>query len=152
MFFFWFLRSFEVELAIKTDENDIFIVLCYYFKWYTVLLDVFCSPLLPRLVCGGTAIVFTVHNECDVNILTSLKSKKNFQTSAEIPFELAKAPQSIPSIQSFGRYYTFLFRIGPNDSKQQLNRVPCMCICPPMNRFNLIHSQHRVPKIDRSNP
>jgi hypothetical protein len=44
--------------------------------------------LLPRLVCGGTAIVFTVHNECDVNILTSLKSKKNFQNSAEIPFEI----------------------------------------------------------------
>jgi hypothetical protein len=37
--------------------------------------------LLPRLVCGGTAIVFTVHNECDVNILTSLKSKKNLKNS-----------------------------------------------------------------------
>jgi len=23
-------KSFEVELAIKTDENEIFIVLCYY--------------------------------------------------------------------------------------------------------------------------
>ena len=27
-----FFLIFEVELAIKTDENDIFIVLCYYFK------------------------------------------------------------------------------------------------------------------------
>ena len=32
--------------------------LCYYFKWYTVLLNVFCSSLLPRVVCGGTAIIF----------------------------------------------------------------------------------------------
>ena len=88
MFCCWFLRSSEVEQAIKTDENDIFIVLCYYFKWYTVLLDVFCSPLLPRLVCGGTAIVFTIHNESEPHIWGSLKSKKKFQTSAEIPFEL----------------------------------------------------------------
>ena len=87
MFFFWFLRSFEVELAIKTDENDIFIVLCYYFKWYTVLLDVFCSPLLPRLVCGGTAIVFTVHNECDANILESLSSQKKI-SKPELKFPL----------------------------------------------------------------
>ena len=35
MFFCWFLRS-----------------------WHTVLFDVFCSSLLPRLVCGGTTIVF----------------------------------------------------------------------------------------------
>ena len=27
-----FFLIFEVEQAIKTDENDIFIVLCYYFK------------------------------------------------------------------------------------------------------------------------
>ena len=27
-----FFLIFEVKLAIKTDENDIFIVLCYYFK------------------------------------------------------------------------------------------------------------------------
>ena len=26
------INSDLVELAIKTDENDIFIVLCYYFK------------------------------------------------------------------------------------------------------------------------
>ena len=30
---------------------------------------------------------FTVHNECGTKILAPLKSKKNFQTSAEIPFE-----------------------------------------------------------------
>jgi hypothetical protein len=29
---------------------------------------------------------FTVHNECGTKILAPLKSKKNFQTSAEIPF------------------------------------------------------------------
>jgi hypothetical protein len=87
VFFFLFLESFEVEQAIKTAENDIYIVLCYYFKGYTVLLGIFCSPLLPHLVCGGTAIVFTVHNECEPHIWGSLKSKKKFETSSEIPFE-----------------------------------------------------------------
>ena len=36
--------------------------------------------VLPRLVCGGTAIV-TVHNECDANILESTQVKKKIRNT-----------------------------------------------------------------------
>ena len=46
------------------DENDFLIVLCFSFKWYTVLLDVFCSSLLkqPQSFC-------TVHNACGTTLI-----------------------------------------------------------------------------------
>ena len=54
---------FELEQAIKTDENDIFAAILQF--------NVFYSLLLPRLACGGTAIFFTVHNECGAKIKDS---------------------------------------------------------------------------------
>jgi hypothetical protein len=41
--------------------------------------------LLPRLVCGGTAIVFTIHNESEPHIWGSLKSKKNSKPQLKFP-------------------------------------------------------------------
>jgi len=97
--FFDFLRSTGHQN--RCTVNDIFIVLCYYFKWYTVLLDIFCSSLLPSLVCGVTTIRF---------LRSIMKPPLKYLKLLEFFCQVSNAWQSeIPFKCTFFNYETYMY-------------------------------------------
>ena len=121
VFFLKFLRSFELLKSNWPSKpmKMTFLLFCVIIlndtRFFSTSFAVHCCLVW---CVGVPQSFFTVHNECGTKILAPLKSKKNFQTSAEIPFELcgglvecAPSPTKlvqVPTLFTVGLHTTFV--------------------------------------------